>query len=93
MTIDKRMEDNHLVRRNNAGDNKLKKLKSDKPEGGVPYGLCRRFNNDIDCPGCSWKHQCAICQSSNHGMKRCTQTSNASISTANRTPVEQPRRH
>ena len=93
MIIDKRMKNNHLVRRNNVDDNKLKKLKFDKLERDVSYDLCKRFNNDIDCSRCFWKHQCVICQSSNHDMKRCTQISNVSISTINKISIEQSRRH
>ena len=90
--IDKRMEDNYLIRRNrDSGDSKPRGSKSDKPtEGRVPYGYCKRFNHDLECQGCSYKHQCAVCQSPSHSMKKCSQT--FSFSGANRTPIDTSRR-
>ena len=94
MIIDKRMKNNHLVRRINFDDNKLKKFKFDKlVEEDVSYNFCKRFNNDIDYSNYFWKHQCVVCQFDNHDMKKCSQIFNFSISTTNRIFVENFCRH
>ena len=73
--IDKRMKDNYLICRNrDFENNKLKNSKLDKlVEKKMSYDYCKRFNHDLECQNCSWKHQCVVCQSLNHNMKKCFQ--------------------
>ena len=80
--IDKQLKNTHLVRRMKNNFFKAKTFThsfDDKRRlARVSVDYCRRFNNDLKCEKCIYKHVCAICQSSNHEQKKCKQATTRS---------------
>ena len=73
--IDKQLKNTYLVRRikndflkaktfTHSFDNKKRLVR-------ISIDYYRRFNNDLKCEKCTYKHICAIYQSSNHKQKKC----------------------
>ena len=84
-TVDHTIEQNHLVRRNSEAPKQ--KLKDSSSFLHVPTGYCRKFNLSTPCNGCSYKHNCCLCESPDHAGKVCP------TSSTNRTPISNPRRN
>ena len=76
--IDKQLKNTHLVRRVKNEFLKAKTFTHSSDDkrrlARVSVDYCRRFNNDLKCEKCNYKHVCAICQLSNHEQKKCKQT-------------------
>ena len=84
--IDKQLKNTYLVRRIKNSFFKAKTFthsSDDKKRlARVSVDYCRRFNNDLKCEKCIYKHVCAICQSSNHEQKKCKQATTRSNKTS-----------
>ena len=85
VTVDHSIEQNHLVRK--IGDAPKQRIRDSPNHVQIPTGYCRKFNLSSPCSGCSYKHNCSLCESPDHAAKVCP------TSSTNRTPINHPRRH
>ena len=80
--IDRQLEDSHLIRRvkNNFLKTKtfIYSFDDKKRLVRISVDYCRRFNNNLKCEKCNYKHVCVICQSSNYEQKKCKQATTKS---------------